>query len=362
MGAEKYHIMMFPWLAFVHMIPFLELSKRLAAKGILISYVSTPKNLQRLPQIPSNLEAKMTTEATIDLQQDQIQFLKKSYDMLAEPFECLLQKVRSDLTLIDFAPYWIPDIATKFGILTGPLDELKSGKRRPSQEDYTSPPDWIPFPSLVALQPDYAPHMMQILHSPDALGMSSGQCAAKILEECSFVVVRSSEEFDSKYSHPVEDYINSPFCLLAYFLQYLRRKKKEPKNNMAVSSNWHDTCKWLEGQKPKSIVFVGFGSEYKMPIEQINELDFSLELSKLPFLRILRKPQNKKEVGSEVPRNEDGSFSWDKVAESIRQVLVAPEGEQLWLKAAQMRSIFDNHESQDNYINKFIEHMENVMS
>lgn len=74
------------------------------------------KNVQRLPPIPSILEAKIklvkiplspvdgipeNCEATIDLQPDQIQFLKKAADKLAEPFEDLLQRVKPDLILLD---------------------------------------------------------------------------------------------------------------------------------------------------------------------------------------------------------------------------------------------------------------------
>ncbi|KAK6121208.1 hypothetical protein DH2020_045049 [Rehmannia glutinosa] len=189
------------------------------------------------------------------------------------------------------------------------------------------------------------------------------------------------------------------------------------------------------GRNQKSVVFVGFGSEYKMPIEQIHELAFSLELSRLPFIWILRKPQDvenssellppgfsdrtlnqgvvllgwapqleilahpaiggclfhsgwgtiieslgfghplvllpmvfdqglnakllvEKEVGYDVPRNEDGSFSRDVVAKSIRRVMVEPEGQQLRSKAADMRSIFGDHKRHDNYIDKFIEYLE----
>lgn len=459
METEKYHIMMFPWLAFGHMIPFLELSKRLAAKGILVSYVSTPRNLQRLSPIPSDLEAKIklleiqmpqvdglpeNCEATIDIQQDQMPFLKKAYDRLAEPFEHLLRQVRPDLILIDFAAYRISEIAAKFGILTaffsvytaatmtflGPPAELKSGKRRPSPEHYTRPPDWIPFPSLIAHRPDYVTRMMCNTHVPDASGKSSGQRLAKIVEECSFVVVRSCKEFEGEYLHLVEELYQRPVLPIGV----LPPVPEENRSNMAIDSSWFNACRWLDGQKPKSVVFVGFGSEYKMPIEQIHELAFSLELSRLPFLWILRKPQGvdssdllprgfanrtlsqgvvllgwapqleilahpaiggclfhsgwgtvieslghghplvllpmvsdqglnakllvEKEVGYEVPRNEDGSFSRDMVAKSIRRVLVEQEGEQLRLKAAQMRSVFANHESQDNYINKFIEHLE----
>ncbi|XP_047964770.1 UDP-glycosyltransferase 91D2-like [Salvia hispanica] len=174
-----------------------------------------------------------------------------------------------------------------------------------------------------------------------------------------------------------------------------------------------------------------------MPLEEIHELAFSLELSRSPFLWILRKPQGvdssdllppgfasrtqsqglvvlgwapqqkilahpaiggcffhsgwgtcieslahghplillpfisdqgltaklivENQAGYEVPRNKDSSFSRDVVAESIRRVLVEDEGEQLRLKAAELQSVFGNHESQDNYINKIIDHLKDNM-
>ncbi|KAL3843793.1 hypothetical protein ACJIZ3_001196 [Penstemon smallii] len=462
MAAEKCHIMMFPWLAFGHMIPFLELSKKLAAKGISISYVSTPKNLQRLPPIPLNLETKIklleipmpqvdglpeNCEATIDLQLEQIQYLKTAYDKLVKPFEQLLEKVKPDLILIDFAPYWIPEIAAKFGIPTaffsvytaatlaylGPPAELKTGKSRPSVEDYIRPPNWIPFPSLVAHRPDYAPRMMRNTHFPDKSGVSSGQRAAKILEQCSFVAVRSCYEFEGEYIRLIQELYQRPVLPIGV----LPPVSEERTSKSSIDSRWSRTFEWLDGQKQNSVVFVGFGSEYKMPIEQIHELAFALELCKLPFLWILRKPQAQgvdesldllplgfanrtldqgivlvgwapqleilahpaiggclfhsgwgtiveslgyghplillpmvadqglnakllveKEVGYEVPRNEDGSFSADMVAKSIRLVMVEPEGEKLRLNAAHMQSIFDNQESQEHYTNSFIEYLE----
>ncbi|KAK6143662.1 hypothetical protein DH2020_024010 [Rehmannia glutinosa] len=438
MAAEKYHIMMFPWVAFGHMIPFLELSKRLAAKGILVSYISTPKNIQRLPPIPSHLQPKINLveipmppveglpencEATIDLPENQIQYLKKAYDNLAEPFENLLQETKPDLIILDFAPYRISQVATKFCIKTalfsvftaatlsyvGPPGELKTGKRRVTFEQYTKP--------------------TVDLHVPDASGKSTGGRIAKIIEESSFVVVRSCHEFEGEYLRLVEELYDRPVLPIGV----LPPIPEEKKNNVAINSSWLNAKRWLDGQNQKSVVFVGFGSEYKMPIEQIHELAFSLELSRLPFIWILRKPQDvenssellppgfsdrtlnqgvvllgwgptagnsrsscdrrmpfplwlgndyrvawiwtsigsssdglnakllvEKEVGYEVPRNEDGSFSRDVVAESIRRVMVEPEGQQLRTKAADMRSIFGDHKRHDNYIDKFIEYLEEM--
>lgn len=86
--ASKSYVFMFPWLAFGHMLPFLELSKQLAAKGIHVSFIATPRNIKRLPNIPQHITNKIklvqiqfpivdglpeNCEATIDLQREHIQ-------------------------------------------------------------------------------------------------------------------------------------------------------------------------------------------------------------------------------------------------------------------------------------------------
>ncbi|KAL6131023.1 hypothetical protein ACLB2K_069401 [Fragaria x ananassa] len=49
---------------------------------------------------------------------------------------------------------------------------------------------------------------------------------------------------------------------------------------------------WLDKQKPRSVVFVGFGSECKLSKEQVHEIAHGLELSDLPFIWGLRKPNS----------------------------------------------------------------------
>ncbi|KAK3000379.1 hypothetical protein RJ639_022334 [Escallonia herrerae] len=458
MGAEQCHIMMFPWLAFGHMLPFLELSKKLAANGIKISFVSTPRNLQRLPPIPPKLadEIKLVEislpavdglpenrEATIDLQPEQIQYLKKAYDDLAEPFEKLLQKDLPDLILIDFSPYWIPKTAANFGVPTaffsvytaatlaymGPPHELKSGSQRKCPEQFTVAPDWFTFPSNVAHRPDYAPTMLRSLHFPDASNVSSGQRIGTIVEGCFFVAVRSCKEFEGEYIELLEELYQRPVMPIGVLPPILA----DTEVSSAIDLKWSSIFKWLDKQKLKSVVFVGFGSEYKMPIEQVHELAFGLELSKLSFIWILRKPEGvedidllppgfesrtsdrgmiclgwvpqleilahpaiggclfhsgwgsiieslgfghpqilmpmvadqglnakllvEKGLGYEVPRNEDGSFSRDMVAKSMRLVIETEEGEPLRLKASQMQTVFGNQDLHEDYIRKFIQYL-----
>ncbi|MFS8009991.1 putative soyasaponin III rhamnosyltransferase [Helianthus anomalus] len=46
---KQLHVAMFPWLAFGHIIPFLELSKIIAQKGHKVSFLSTTRNIQLSP-------------------------------------------------------------------------------------------------------------------------------------------------------------------------------------------------------------------------------------------------------------------------------------------------------------------------
>nr|GMD92809.1 putative UDP-rhamnose:rhamnosyltransferase 1 [Ipomoea batatas]GME08197.1 putative UDP-rhamnose:rhamnosyltransferase 1 [Ipomoea batatas] len=459
MAAEQCHVTIFPWLAFGHMLPMFEFAKKLAAKGFRVSFVSTPKNLQRLPPIPASFMERLSLreislpsvpglpencEATVDLEQkEQIQFLKMAYDRMAPPFEELVRWDLPELILVDFAPHWVPEIANRYGVPTaflsvytaatlaylGSPEELRSGNLRPSPEHFTGPPSCFNFHSLVAHRPDCAPTMMRNTHIPEASGVSSGQRLSSVIEGCDFVIVRSCKEFEGEYIDLLEKLYKRPVLAIGLL---------PPRLNTAIhpetnSSSWSEAFEWLDKQRPKSVVFVGFGSEYKMPIQQIHELASALELSRMPFLWILRKPgidnsallptdfvnrtsnqgrvilgwapqQNilahpaiggclfhsgwgtiieslgfghplillpmvadqglnakllvEKEIGYEVPRREDGSFSRDTVANSIRLVMASQEGEGIRLKAAQMANIFGNQNLHDNYIDQFIQYFQ----
>lgn len=201
-----------------------------------------------------------------------------------------------DLIFVDFAAYWIPGTAAKFGVTVaffsaytaatlvflGPPGELITGTQRKTAEQFTKPPDWITFPSLLAHRPHYAPRLLQNLHFPDISGLSSGQRLAKVVQGCSFVAVKSCKEFEGEYILLLEKLYQRPVIPIGIHPTMLLQK-----NHNNTNSSWSTTFEWLDEQKPKSVVFVGFGSEYKMPIEQICELAFAIELSGQPFIWVL---------------------------------------------------------------------------
>ncbi|XP_029128680.1 putative UDP-rhamnose:rhamnosyltransferase 1 isoform X2 [Cajanus cajan] len=128
---QKLHIAVFPWLAFGHISPFFELSKLIAQKGHKISFISTPRNIHRLPKVPQNLQALVdlielplphveklpqNAEATMDVPLHIVPYLKKAFDGLEQPLMKFLETCKPDWIICDFAPHWLPPITSKLGI------------------------------------------------------------------------------------------------------------------------------------------------------------------------------------------------------------------------------------------------------
>jgi UDP:flavonoid glycosyltransferase YjiC (YdhE family) len=117
---KKFHIAVFPWLAFGHISPFFELAKLIAQKGHKISFISTPRNIKCLSKLPPNLQPLVqfielplphienlpeNAEATMDIPTHIVPYLKKAFDGLQQPLMEYLEKSKPDSFIYDFASY-----------------------------------------------------------------------------------------------------------------------------------------------------------------------------------------------------------------------------------------------------------------
>lgn len=178
--TKKLHVVLFPWLAFGHLIPFFELAKQIARKGHKVSYVSTSKNIDRLPKLSQNsncfinfvnLSLPLTSglpecaEATKDVPIDKVQYLKKAFDGLEPELTRFLEDSIPDFIIHDFTPYWLPPITGRLGIsraffntfnawsgvFFGPIN-VDDSLQRTKPEDFTVLPKWIPFSSNIVFR------------------------------------------------------------------------------------------------------------------------------------------------------------------------------------------------------------------
>ncbi|KAJ6722991.1 UDP-GLYCOSYLTRANSFERASE 91A1-LIKE [Salix koriyanagi] len=316
--AEKLHVVMLPWIAFGHMIPFFQLSIDLAKAGIKVSFVSTPRNIKRLPEIPPSLadlvefvEFPLPSldndvlpedgEATVDIPAEKIEYLKIAYDLLKHPLKQL--------------PYWMVDIAREikvplihfsvfsavvFVFLGHPECLVGDGQKRlrPSWTSMTSKPEWVDFPSSVAYRNDEAVGVFEGFYGENASGITDGERVSRILNGCEAYAVRSCAEFEG-------DYLNL-----------------------------------FERLTGKPVIPVGLLPREKPERKQLTDGRYLVE----------------KGLGVEIERGEDGSFTRDGVDKALKVAMVSAEGKSKREKASEAAALFGNLKlHQDYYIGKFVD-------
>lgn len=317
MASESLHIVLFPWLAFGHLNPFFELAKCLTNKGHCISFVSTPRNISRLPKIHSNVASLFTfvelqlpsvqhlpdgAEATSDLPLNKIPYLKKAYDGLQLPMTDFLEASSPDWLICDFASHWLPSTAAKLDIpcaffsifnaanicFMGPPSSLMgvTEDTRTKPEEYTVQPRWIPFPSNMAFRTFEINRLYGEALEENESGVSDGFRLGASTEGCQVLLFRTCTSFESEWLNLVRDTVYRKPVLPTGLLP----PELDATVDYGQDQNWVRIKEWLDKQAQRSVVYVAFGSEATLSQQEMTELALGLELSKLPFFWVLRSP------------------------------------------------------------------------
>jgi UDP-glucoronosyl and UDP-glucosyl transferase len=320
-NSGSLRLVLFPWLAFGHMHPFLELAKLLAMRGHCITFISTPRNLERLPCIPSHLSSLITfvplalphveplletAESASDIPPEHVQYLLKAFDRLAAPFSAFLQSACAqksttpDWIIIDIFNHWLPKIAKVFCVpcaffciipdftvaFHGPPSEYIHPSRT-TLEDFTVPPSWIPFPSNLAYRPHEAWWPLNARKQNES-GISITRRLYSVITESELICFRTCLELDSRWLSLLAEFHKKdvvPVGLLPPLAEDICSAKATRTNKLEL-----DVIDWLDKHPPKSVLYIALGSEAALSTEQLHELAFGLEKSAVPFLWTLRKP------------------------------------------------------------------------
>uniref|UniRef100_A0A0D9WWM2 Glycosyltransferase n=1 Tax=Leersia perrieri TaxID=77586 RepID=A0A0D9WWM2_9ORYZ len=321
------HIVMFPWLAFGHLIPFLELAKLLAARGhAVITFLSTPRNLSRLgaaAAIPPELSAFVRlvsfplpevdglpegAESTADVPPEKVELLKKAFDGLAAPFAAFLAAAaagdeesnhnpfsrKPDWVVVDFANVWAPPIARGehgvpcawFSIYSaaalaffGPRSAYEAHPRG-EPEDFMSPPPWIPFPSALAFRRHEA-EWIAAAYRPNASGVSDVGRIWQVQDGCDVILYRSCPDVEGPdICGLLDDLYHKPVVPTGLLLP--------PPSAAAADSDSDGLIRWLDDQPERSVIYVALGTEAPVTSSDVHELALGLELSGARFLWALR--------------------------------------------------------------------------
>ncbi|XP_027907052.1 putative UDP-rhamnose:rhamnosyltransferase 1 [Vigna unguiculata] len=290
MAENTIHVVMLPWSAFGHLIPFFQLSIALAKAGVHVSFISTPKNIERLPKLPSTLTHLIDlvqlplpsldkellpegAEATVDVPFEKIQYLKLAYDKLQHAVKQFVANQLPDWIICDFCPHWITDIAQElqvkliffsaFSAFTiaclGPPGTRKAPISRHEASGFC------------------ANHYEE---KENASGIGDLERLEKVFSASKAIIFRSCYEIEGEYLNAFQKLVGKPVIPIGLL----------PVERGNVEGVRGETFEWLDKQASRSVLFVGFGSECKLSKDQVFEIAHGVEDSGLPFLWALRKP------------------------------------------------------------------------
>ncbi|CAN6297386.1 unnamed protein product [Urochloa humidicola] len=304
-AATKLDVVLFPWLAFGHMIPYLELAKRLAVRGHTVTFLSTPRNIARLPPVPTHLSPRIRlvalpppaveglpegAESTTDVPPEQNELIKKALDGLAAPFAAYLADAvaggrRPDWAVIDFCHHTLPPIAEAHGVPCATFLIVQAatiaflGPRwahaahpRTELEHFTVTPVWCrtsSLPTAVAYRRHEAGWAIGAFR-PNASGVSDMDRTWEIIERTRFTIYRSCEEMEPGVFALLTDLFRKPAIPAGVLLN------PEPDlagaGDSSLSGVRSEVLQWLDSQPSKSVIYVALGSEAPLTANNLHEL------------------------------------------------------------------------------------------
>ncbi|KAK3149617.1 hypothetical protein QOZ80_3AG0219890 [Eleusine coracana subsp. coracana] len=225
-SSAPLHVVLCPWLAFGHLLPYLELAERLASRGHRVSYVTTPGNIARLPPVRPAVAPRIElvalplphvdglpdgADSTNKVPHGKSELLWKAFDKLGNPFleflgaACASGK-RPDWLIVDIFHHWAAAAALEHKVPCA-VFLLSSASNIASWDSRWS--SWRADPAAAAAklaatgheQPGTVPHYeskkkTQLFANQEPSGMSIVQCFFLTLERCTVAVMRSCPEWE----------------------------------------------------------------------------------------------------------------------------------------------------------------------
>lgn len=283
---------MFPWFAFGHISPFIQLSNQLSFHGVKISFISAPGNISRIRTalhcpdmvniIPLSIPAvegiPSGLESTAEMTDQMAELLKKALDAMEPRIKTLLSSLRPHIAIFDFTHQWIPSIASPFNIKTLFFSVFSPAAIaclvNPPVQSLEGPPPGFPPTSSAPYKTFEARNMSYAFKR--FYGPSVSERAIACLKNSSSFIFKSCLEMEGPYVELIEAKFGKPAFLAGPLVPAplpgeLDRRLDE----------------WLDRFSEKSVVLCSFGSETFLEDEQIRELVLGLEMTGAPFLVVL---------------------------------------------------------------------------
>lgn len=316
-GRLSLHIFFFPFLAHGHIIPMLHMAKLFSSRGVKATVITTPLNaplithhdgddddvvhlqtidfpcLQKagLPQGCENLQSVPS--------KDLIPAFLKATTMLREPLEQALSQSPPQCIVADMMFPWVTRSAAKFGIpvivfhgagfftlcavqcmsLHRPYDDVST-----DSEAFVIPG----LPGEIKMTRTQVGHYVMRKEEPESIDLFEASKESNV--ESYGVVVNSFYELEQDYV----DYCSKVLGKKAWHVGPVSLGKADAEDKRGGEDEKHECLEWPDTKKPKSVVYVCFGSLTSLPESQLREIARGLEASGQQFMWVVSTNKNSK--------------------------------------------------------------------
>ncbi|KAL8097144.1 hypothetical protein AgCh_030297 [Apium graveolens] len=325
----KLQVFFFPVMTHGHMIPFLDMVRLFASRGVHSTIITTPlnapafaKGVQRTNDSGFQMSVKILEFPRVDglpegcenadqvTSPDMLPIFFTATKLLKDQLEQLLEEYRPNCLVADLFFPWATDSAAKFNIPrlvfhgSGFFASCAGEQVRLQRpfKNLTNGSDEFFVPNI--------PHKVKLCLSqiPPYVREEGETEFAKMLTEAlesewrsHGVIINSFYELEPEYADHYRNVLNGKAWHIGPLSLCNRSLEEKAQRGKQAAINADDCLKWLDSKSPNSVLYICFGSFTKFPNEQLHEIAMGLEASGQQFIWVLRKGTNDKESEEWMP-------------------------------------------------------------
>ncbi|KAL7215329.1 hypothetical protein ACSBR1_027490 [Camellia fascicularis] len=296
-------VLMLPWLAHGHISALLELAKKLTLKNFYIYFCSTPINLNSIKNklsdkyhysiqlvelhLPSSPELPPHHYTTNGLPTHLMAAFKTAFEKSAPAFSNILKTPNPSLVIYDFNQPWVPAAASPLDIPV--VLFLFFGALFISftfHHVFKNPDVEYPF-RAIHLHNERSSFESMLEFSTNGV-KEKDLIFESIKRSRDVMLLKTSRGLEGKYIDYFSASVNKRIQPVGTLVQEPAKAKNDYDDGDGA------IMEWLEKKDESLTVFVSFGSEYFLSMEEMEEIAHALELSKVNFVWVVRFPVGEK--------------------------------------------------------------------
>lgn len=319
--GKQLHIVMFPWFAMGHMIPFLHLANKLAERGHKTTFLLPKKAILHLASL--NLHTSLISlhpitvphvdplppgiETASDIPIHLNNHLATAMDLTRPEVELIIMSLESKPNLLFYdVAHWIPEIASKLSgvqtvcykvvcaaslaIAIVPARGLSRDKPV-TDSDLAELPRGYPSNNVVLRGAEW--QNLLFIGLEFGSGLTFYERITRAIRSCDAIAFRTCREIEGSFCEYMASQYNKPVFLTGPVLPELDSTTTTP-----LDQKWAD---WLDQFTSRSVVFCAFGSQFVLEKEQLKELLLGFEMAGKPFFVAVKPPSGCASIGEALP-------------------------------------------------------------